>query len=252
MLAAVLAGVLVVLGGLWMWFRDSSFVAVKQVRIVGVSGPDVGQIERALRASALTMTTLDVNMGGLRTAVEPYPDVRSLSVSTQFPHTVVIRVTEQVPVAKVSDSGRMIAVSANGTLLHSLATSDGSLPTIILRVPPGGTYLTEPGARAALAVLAAAPYRLLAHISQASDSSANGVVITLRNGPEVYFGDTTELAAKWTAAVAVLGNSNSNGAQYIDVSDPQRPAAGAQVTPAAAAAASSSVASSSSASSTGG
>jgi hypothetical protein len=52
-------------------------------------------------------------------------------------------------------------------------------------------------------------------------------VAQLRNGPSIYFGDANQLAAKWSAAVAVLADSGSAEAVYIDVTDPQRPAAGA-------------------------
>ena len=53
------------------------------------------------------------------------------------------------------------------------------------------------------------------------------MIVQLRNGPQLYFGPTAQLARKWTAAVAVLQNKGSAGAAYIDVTDPQRPAAGA-------------------------
>jgi hypothetical protein len=108
---------------------------------------------------------------------------------------------------------------------------------IPLAVPPGGTSLTEPGALAALKVLTAAPYRLLGHIQQATNSAAHGVIVNLRNGPSVYFGDPSELNAKWAAVVAVLSNPASAGASYLDVTDPRRAAAGIPLQPAAAAAA---------------
>ena len=41
----------------------------------------------------------------------------------------------------------------------------------------------------------------------------------LRNGPSIYFGDATQLGAKWTAAAEVLADSGSAGAAYIDVTD---------------------------------
>ena len=50
--------------------------------------------------------------------------------------------------------------------------------------------------------------------------------MTLRSGPELYFGASDRLTAKWDSAVAVLANASSAGAAYIDVSDPSRPAAG--------------------------
>jgi hypothetical protein len=78
----------------------------------------------------------------------------------------------------------------------------------------------------AVALLSAAPYPLLARISQASTDGQHGLVAQLRNGPSIYFGDSGRLAAKWTAAQAVLADAGSAGAAYIDVADPGRPAAG--------------------------
>jgi cell division protein FtsQ len=220
-LAAVAA---LVLGG-WLWLRDSSLVSVRRVTVTGVSGPDAGQIRRALVASARTMTTLDVQIGQLRTAVAPYPVVKNLQVSTQFPHGMRIQVIEQIPVAAVSVDGRSIAVAADGTLLHDVVASS-QLPVIPLRVPPGGSRLTDPAARGAVAVLAAAPYPLLSHLVQVTSDGAHGLVAQVRNGPSIYFGDAHELAAKWAAAIGVLAQAGSAGASYIDVTDPGRPAAG--------------------------
>jgi hypothetical protein len=101
------------------------------------------------------------------------------------------------------------------------------LPTIPLGVPPVGRRLTEGRAAEAVALLAAAPYQLLAKISQASIVSGHGLVAELRNGPSLYFGGATALPAKWAAATAVISHPGSAGASYIDVTDPSRPVAGA-------------------------
>jgi hypothetical protein len=109
------------------------------------------------------------------------------------------------------------------------ATSHAALPAVPLSSAPAGQAITAPGARAAIAVLAAAPYALLAHVSNATSSSAHGVIVQLRRGPQLYFGPGTQLRRKWAAVVAVLQNKDSVGASYIDVTDPQRPAPGAGV-----------------------
>jgi cell division protein FtsQ len=221
----VVVALVILLGGAWLWLRDSSLVAVQRVSVTGESGPDAAQIHSALVAAARNMTTLDVRMDRLRTAVAPYPVVKDLRVSTQFPHGMRIRVVEQIPVGAIVVGGRTIAVAADGTLLHDVVPS-ASLPMIPLRVPPGGPRLSE-GALQALAVLGAAPFQLLARISQVTTVASHGLVAQLRNGPSIYFGDPTRLAAKWIAATAVLVDSGSAGALYIDVTDPERPAAGA-------------------------
>ena len=222
----LLIALVLLLGGGWLWLRDSTLVAVKHVSITGLSGPDGPQIRSALLAAADNMTTLDVRIAQLKTAVAPFPVVKDLRVSAQFPHGMRIRVIERVPVGAVAVGGQTIPVAADGTLLHDV-NAPASLPAIPLRVPPGGARVSEPDALQAVQVLAAAPARLLARVSQVTTVAPHGLVAQLRNGPSIYFGDTDRLAAKWLAAVAVLADSGSAGAPYIDVTDPDRPAAGA-------------------------
>lgn len=223
LLVALIALVLAT-GGAYLWLRDSSLVAVQRVRITGVSGPDAGRIRAALRIAARNMTTLDVRLDQLRTAVAPYPVVQRLDASTQFPHGMTIRVTEHVPLAMVLAGGRRIAVAADGTLLHDV-TPGGPLPTIVLRVPPGGTRLAGAAADD-VRLLAAAPYRLISRIAGVSQSSAHGLTANLRAGPDIYFGTGDQLALKWSAVLGVLADHGSAGALYVDVSVPARPAAG--------------------------
>jgi len=215
------------LGGGWLWLRDSSLVSVQRVSVTGERGPDASQIRRALTAAALTMTTLDVQMDQLWMAVRPFPVVKGLRVSTQFPHGMRIGVIEQVPVGAVVVGRHSIAVAGDGTLLHDVAVSP-DLPVIPVRVPPGGERLTDPQALGAVAVLAAAPYPLLTRLSQVTIVAGHGLVAQLRNGPSIYFGDANRLGAKWIAVSEVLADPGSDGAVYIDVTDPRRPAAGAQ------------------------
>jgi cell division protein FtsQ len=215
---------LALLGGAWVWLRDSPLVSVDRVTVTGLSGPDAGQIRVALGLAARNMTTLDVRLGQLRTAVAPYPVVKDLRVSTEFPHGIRIHVIEQLPVGALVAGGETIAACADGTLLHDVPTT--SLPTVPLRSLPGGSHVTDPSALNALALLAAAPPRLETRISQVTTIASRGLVAQLRSGPAIYFGTASALPAKWAAATDVLAAPASAGAAYIDVSDPERPAAG--------------------------
>jgi cell division protein FtsQ len=230
-IAGLVAVVLTLLLGGWLWLRDSSLVAVNKVTIGGVSGPDAAAIRAALLRAARNMTTLDVHVNELNTAVAPYPVVKRLEVSTQFPHGMRIRVIEQMPVGAITVGGRLMPVAADGTVLHDVQLT-GTLPTIPLRVPPGGSRLTGQ-AMDEVEVLAAAPGPLLARTSQVTSTSPSGLVAQLRHGPSIRFGDASRLADKWAAAAAVLADSGSAGALYVDVTDPQRPAAGGGATTAA-------------------
>src|SRR5947209_5806774 len=201
-IAAILA-VLALAGGGWIWLRNSSFVAVQRVTVLGVSGHDAAQIRSALVAAARNMTTLNVKIAALRTAVAPFPVVKQLHVSTAFPHRMRIEVVEQVPVATIAAAGQRVAVSADGTLLRG-ASVPASLPTIPLAVTPAGTHVTG-ATMGVVRLAAAAPTQLLGRVTQASEG-AEGLQVQLRDGPRVYFGTHADLAAKWAAAAAVLAD----------------------------------------------
>jgi cell division protein FtsQ len=220
---AILACGLMVGGGLWL--RDSSLVAITQVRIIGAGGPDAHRIRTALDDAARSMTTLHVREDALRAAVSPYPAVKDVAVKTNFPHSLTIRVIEELPVALVAIAGDRVPVAADGTLLRDLAAPAG-LPTIPLALPPGGTRITDGPASLALQVIAAAPGALRAKIARVFRTRAHGLEVLLSAGPAIWFGDGTRLAAKWAAAVTVLADQSSAGARYIDVWVPERPSAG--------------------------
>jgi cell division protein FtsQ len=221
--------VVLLLCGAWFWFRSSSLVAIRDVHITGVSGPHAAQIEVSLRRAAEGMTTLDFDSATLLASVRRFPDVHTLSASTSFPHGVEIKVDERRPIAELLASGTSIVVASDGTLMRGGPAPRGPLPKIPLTALPQGATLSGASAETFLRLLQAAPWQLLPHIRRVSHTAAHGIVASLRSGPSIYFGDGRALGAKWLAAVAVLAASGSAGASYIDVTDPQHPAAGVPV-----------------------
>ena len=108
---ALLAGLLV--GG-WTWLRDSSLVAVRDVRISGTASSDAGEIRAALRQAAAGMTTLRVREDALRAAVREYPAVAGLHVRARLPHRLDIEIVERTPVAAVEVAGERTPASSGG------------------------------------------------------------------------------------------------------------------------------------------
>jgi cell division protein FtsQ len=221
---------LALLGGGWLLLRNSPLVSVEHVQIVGVQGVDTGPIDTALRGAARGMSTLNVNVGALRAAVAPYRMVKNLSVSTSFPHGLRIHVVEQLPVAALSVGGVHTAVAADGVVLGPdlLASERVPLPAIALAAGSRaliGAHVENATARAELSVLGAAPRVLLGWVSKVF-IGPEGLTVAMRNGVALYFGDATRPHAKWLAAARVLADPSSAGATYVDVSAPERPAAG--------------------------
>jgi cell division protein FtsQ len=212
-----------VLGALWLWLRDSPLVAVRDVTVTGVSGPDAARVREALADAARDMTTLHVNKGELRTAVDPYPTVLDVSTHSDFPHGLTIAVHERNPIGAVVAGTQRVPVAADGTLMRT--TAGGDLPEISAKALPGGSHASEPEVRHAIEVLAAGPPALRARVRRVY-VGPRGWTLPLRNGPVLYFGGSERLAAKWAAVVTVLADPTSAGATYLDVRLPERPAAG--------------------------
>jgi cell division protein FtsQ len=105
------------LGGGWLWLRNSSLVAVKRVHIAGVHGPEARAIEAALRRAGGRMSTLNLHPSALRAAVAPFRVVREVRATPSFPHALEIRVVERPPVAALSVAGAKTAVAADGVVL---------------------------------------------------------------------------------------------------------------------------------------
>src|SRR5262245_8044944 len=171
------------------------------------------------------MSTLHVNRHALDQVVEGYPVVQSLQVSPDFPHTLRIRVIEHHAAAMaITDDGR-VPVASDGTVLRGLPVS-GSLPTVHADGGIEGDRLSDADAIRAARVAGAAPPILQRRIEEVRERGDKGLVATLRDGPDLIFGDTTRLRANWTAAARVLASPAAEGASYVDLRLPGRPAAG--------------------------
>jgi cell division protein FtsQ len=223
-------GVLVVLtaaalvGG-WMWLRDSSLVTADQVTVTGATGTERADIVAALERTGTEMTTLHVDRDRLLRAVAVYPQVKDLKVTAHPLHRLDIQVIERPPVAALEVGGTRTAVAADGTVLRGRVSATG-LPTVgVSSLPATGVVSGTGQAADALRVLAAAPEALRKLISSVSERNGQ-LTAQLRNGPQIMLGTTDRPRAKWTAAARVLSDSSSDGATYIDVRLPERPAAG--------------------------
>lgn len=225
-LGLLLALLAITAGGYLGWFRDSSFVAVEQVTITGVTTSDAERVEAALRSAARDMTTLNVRVDELERAVSAYPAIRSVDAVPDFPHGLSIRVIQHRPVALLSiEAGRRVPVAADGTVLRGVPAGR-DLPVLSAQDAVRGDRLAAGEAHRLVAVAAAAPAPLLGRLARIRETRARGIVVLLRDGPDLVLGDAARLPAKWAAAARVLADSEAAGASYVDVRVPARPVAG--------------------------
>lgn len=207
------------------WFRHSSFVAVENVKVEGVSSTDREQITAALTRAADGMSTLDVDASKLASAVNGFPAVASVTAHPDFPHGLTVEVTERRPALIASDGDRDVAVASDGSLLPGLALDGLSVPTIHVDQLPAsgrldGTALDE------TRVVGTAPAPLRPLIDGVATTDDYGIVATLKGGIDVRFGPVSKGREKWAAAAAVLADPKVTTLEYVDVQVPSRPAIG--------------------------
>jgi len=215
---------LVLYGGYMLWFRNLSLFAINDVAVKGATTKE-REIRSAVEQVAGDMTTLHINDGELQDAVARFPTVASVGASTSFPHGLEVTITERLPVAFIQVAGTRTAVSADGYLLADADFDAKALPRIEGATAHG--VRLDAGAGAQAAILGATPEPLRNHVTASTwDDERGGVVVDLKNGPEVRFGDRLRAQDKWKAAVAVLSGDERGSPSYLDVSVPDRPVSG--------------------------
>jgi len=208
-----------------LWFRDSSFVAVNDVQVIGLTTKDGPRIRSALAAAGEDMTTLHMRVDELEDVAAQFPVIGSIRVERDFPHGLRIAVTERRPAALVSVDGVPLPVAGDGTVLEGVQPPAG-LPLLRMERPAAEGRVTDPRTLRALVVAGAAPGQFPQRIERIAEGPERGIVVELKEGPEVVFGDADLAHEKWMAATRVLADPEAQGASYIDVRLPERPVAG--------------------------
>jgi cell division protein FtsQ len=222
----IAAAALIALFGLYMVvLRNCPLVKVERVTVTGVTTRDADKLREALADSARSMTTLHVDKARLEHVASGYAVVQELRVHSDFPHALRIEVVEHSPAAVAVAGGSRVPVAVDGTILRGLP-ADPDLPQLHLRgaLPP--ERLTEAAALRAARIFGTAPEALRTRLTTIGQDGEKGLTVHMRDGPLLIFGDTTRLRAKWIAAARVLADRSSQGATYIDLRLPDRPAAG--------------------------
>jgi cell division protein FtsQ len=222
---AALAAFLLLCTGYWLWFRDSSFAQVDEVYVTGVDGPQARAIRSALEQAGRGMTTLHVRTADLQDAVSAYPVVRSVTAQGDFPHKLTIDVQLNLPVAVIQSPTGRKPVAADGLLLPDVPI-DSSLPAISTKAALPTERITAGRAFDLVRIVGLAPEPLRGRITKVLIRPGVGIVVQIRKGPELRFGDASRIPAKWMAAARVLAAAGARGATYVDLRLPERPAAG--------------------------
>jgi len=211
----------------------SPLFAVERVRVSGTTG--VGHAE-VIRASGVRRgdALVDVDPARVRAEVMSVPVVASARVEREWPHTVRITVTEEVPLATVAVAGRTLVVGRGGRTLGDAGSLSGvavgnDLPRIVVAdgvigsVPKAGSVLPEQ-LMPVVALVEQLPPRLAARLQEVTVAADGSLTLTLGDGAgSVELGRAEDVPAKLLAVESVLAAVDLDCLDVLDVSDATRP-----------------------------
>lgn len=229
--AVILVGLVVLAVALiatwFLWFRDSSLVAIEQVRVVGLDrlGENDGalEIEKATRASVEEMTTLNASEADLRGDLSTFTRVSDVEIRTDFPSSATVEISVREDGSILGEGSQALLIADDGTILGRAEGREGDLPALEGERPEPGAIRLGGRDLSLAVVLGAVPSELRPYVVAAS-SGEKGIEVELTNGLILIFGDDSSVDAKWRAAASVIADPELSGATTIDLSYPSKPA----------------------------
>jgi cell division protein FtsQ len=210
----------------WVAYSTSVF-AVESVDVRGAP-PEVARDVRAATRDLVGTSLVAIDADAVEGTLRALPAIAGVSVDRAFPHTLVVRVAPERPVAVVRRGRSSWLVTGAGKLIRPIETgTERSLPRLWLAkgatVRLGG--LVPAGWLPATRTLAEAHSVGLGARVKGIRPQGDELTLVLRRGTEIRLGRATEVGLKLTVAAKVLRLVDSN-TTYVDVSVPQRPVAG--------------------------
>ena len=199
----------------------SPVLAVQTVTVEGTKLLTADQVRSAL--GPLQGKPLpQISDGDVSALLEPLVQVREVSSQARPPSTLLVKVTERVPVALVKQGDAYQLVDVEGVQLSATADPETTpLPVI----DGGGGTLPQDLFHAITAVLGALPADVLVRLSNASAKSVDAVELKLVDGQTIIWGNAgeKELKAKVLAALLKAPANPKNPVKIYDVSAPRHP-----------------------------
>lgn len=213
-IAVLVVALLVLLAAVGAWLVGfSSLLTTEQVVVRGQRELTERQVQEAAAVPAgVPLARVDLDAVARRAST--LPQVASAGATRDWPHTVVVTVTERRPVLAVQQPEGYVLIDNQGVAFQTRP----SAPAGVLQAnadPTATSLLTD-----LAAVAAALPDGLHKKVDRIAAISADDIVLTMDGGVPVRWGDASDSTLKGQVVAALL----TKRTRAIDVSAPHNPA----------------------------
>lgn len=195
-------------------FAYGPIFTVRTIQVNGVDVADAAAVSAALQGQQGRALAL-VNENDIESALAQFPFVASFEVQLHPPHTLVVNLTERIPVGYLeNDQNRFLVVDGAGVVLDTLDAPPEALPSL------GQIQLNTDAFAAAARVILSLPLELRDQVASVTASTGNDVMLHLSgDGTRILWGSPEESALKLVVLEALMAAQPAPGGLY-DVSSP--------------------------------
>jgi cell division protein FtsQ len=203
---------LVLLAGVLTWVvAFSSVLGVASVRVRGNTTLSAAAIEQSAAIKAGT-PLIRLDTSEIRARLLAVPQIKSVQISTSYPNTVTITVSQRAAVGFRDVGGVKSLIDGDDVAFEQVSAQPKGLPLLV-----AGANSNAAGTDAAEAAVAAAlPTSIAAEVGSVTALSPESVTLALTDGRTVLWGGTDRGADKAKLLSALLGQPG----RYYDISDP--------------------------------
>lgn len=205
--------------------------AVFEVRNIEIIGRNEVPQEELLKLSGVVLGSniFKVDLSSGEEKIRMLPLISDVQITRKFPATVVIDVTERVPVALLPLEKGFTLIDIEGVYLRQGSISEDHYPVITgfdfgkSRITPGQA-VTDDIVITALQVIQQLPSELIIQLSEIHIDDRNRVLLYTINGDQGRFGLPEDISQKADVFLQVLGQQHHNQRiEYVDLSSFRSP-----------------------------
>ena len=217
--ALVSIGVVLALVGIVAAVVTSPMLRVRSIVVEGTSRVDASDVVAALQPEVGGLIAF-VDREEVASRLSQFSLIKSISVESRLPSTLVVRVTERSPIGVVKSGDSYTVIDAAGVEIETVTSRPSDLPVFSVTA----ASVDDVGFRSAVEVLQSLPSSIRTQVSHISGKTRDDITVKLSSGLTIVWGDASQSEYKAQVLKAVLKAAPT--AKKVDLSAPDVPVVG--------------------------